>query len=87
MFVDRYVKNTNLAPSEDDVIPNRLNHVVNCLTNISINLSAAKGGIEDAGFALETTQLAKNQILQQASTAILTKANASKQNVLGLLRS
>jgi flagellin len=45
------------------------------------------GRIEDADFALETTRLAKGQILQQASTAILAKANASKQNVLGLLRS
>ena len=45
------------------------------------------GRIEDADFALETTRLAKGQILQQASTAILAQANASKQNVLGLLRS
>ena len=46
----------------------------------------AKGGIEDADFALETTNLAKNQILQQASTAMLAQANASKQNVLSLLQ-
>ena len=46
-----------------------------------------RGKIEDADFALETTELAKNQILQQASTAMLAQANASKQNVLGLLRS
>ena len=67
-------------------ISNRLNHTVNNLTNISSNLSAAKGGIEDADFALETTNLAKNQILQQASTAMLAQANASKQNVLSLLQ-
>ena len=50
------------------------------------NLSAAQGGIEDADFAHETTMLAKNQILQQASTAMLAQANASKQNVLSLLQ-
>ena len=50
------------------------------------NVSAAKGGIEDADFALETTNLAKNQILQQASTAMLAQANAAKQNVLSLLQ-
>jgi flagellin len=35
---------------------------------------------------VETTQLAKNQILQQASTAMLAQANASKQGVLSLLQ-
>ena len=72
--------------SELGAVSNRLNHTVNNLTNISSNLSAAKGGIEDADFALETTSLAKNQILQQASTAMLAQANASKQNVLSLLQ-
>ena len=67
-------------------ISNRLNHTVNNLTNISANLSAAQGSIEDADFAKETTDLAKNQILQQASTAMLAQANASKQNVLSLLQ-
>jgi flagellin len=42
--------------------------------------------LEAAVFALETTNLAKNQILQQASTAMLAQANASKQNVLSLLQ-
>lgn len=72
--------------SELGAVSNRLNHTVNNLTNMSTNLSAARGGIEDADFALETTELAKNQILQQASTAMLAQANASKQNVLVLLR-
>ena len=72
--------------SELGAVSNRLNHTVNNLTNMSTNLSAARGAIEDADFALETTELAKNQVLQQASTAMLAQANASKQNVLGLLR-
>ena len=84
--IDTAIKNVNIQRSELGAVSNRLNHTVNNLTNISSNLSAAKGGIEDADFALETTSLAKNQILQQASTAMLAQANASKQNVLSLLQ-
>jgi flagellin len=84
--VDAAIKTVNDQRSELGAVSNRLNHTVNNLTNISSNLSAAKGGIEDADFALETTNLAKNQILQQASTAMLAQANASKQNVLSLLQ-
>jgi flagellin len=85
-FIDDAIKQVNVQRSELGAVSNRLNHTVNNLTNISSNLSAAKGGIEDADFALETTNLAKNQILQQASTAMLAQANASQQNVLALLR-
>jgi flagellin len=84
--IDTAIQTVNIQRSELGAVSNRLNHTVNNLTNISSNLSAAKGGIEDADFALETTNLAKNQILQQASTAMLAQANASKQNVLSLLQ-
>ena len=85
-LIDTAIKTVNIQRSQLGAVSNRLNHTVNNLTNISSNLSAAKGGIEDADFALETTNLAKNQILQQASTAMLAQANASKQNVLSLLQ-
>jgi flagellin len=84
--IDEAIKDVNVQRSQLGAVSNRLNHTVNNLTNISSNLSAARGGIEDADFALETTNLAKNQILQQASTAMLAQANASKQNVLSLLQ-
>ena len=84
--VDAAIQKVNHQRSQLGAASNRLNHTVNNLTSISANLSAAKGGIEDADFALETTNLAKNQILQQASTAMLAQANASKQNVLSLLQ-
>jgi flagellin len=84
--IDSAIEEVNIQRSKLGAVSNRLNHTVNNLTNISSNLSAAKGGIEDADFALETTNLAKNQILQQASTAMLAQANASKQNVLSLLQ-
>jgi flagellin len=84
--IDAAIKAVNTQRSELGAVSNRLSHTVNNLTNISANLSAAKGGIEDADFAVETTDLAKNQILQQASTAMLAQANAAKQNVLSLLQ-
>ena len=84
--IDNAIKIVNIQRSKLGAVSNRLSHTVNNLTNISSNLSAAQGGIEDADFAKETTSLAKNQILQQASTAMLAQANASKQNVLSLLQ-
>jgi flagellin len=84
--IDAAMKSVSTQRSELGAISNRLSHTVSNMTNVSTNLSAARGGIEDADFALETTQLAKNQILQQASTAMLAQANASKQNVLSLLQ-
>jgi flagellin len=65
---------------------NRIDSTVSNLTNIVSNLDAGRGRIEDADFAAETTNLAKTQILQQASTAMLAQANASKQGVLSLLQ-
>jgi flagellin-like hook-associated protein FlgL len=84
--IDNAIKTVNIQRSKLGAVSNRLSHTVNNLTNISSNLSAVQGGIEDADFAKETTDLAKNQILQQASTAMLAQANASKQNVLSLLQ-
>jgi flagellin len=56
------------------------------MTNNSMNLSTALSRVADADFASESTNLAKTQILQQASTAMLAQANASKQSVLQLLQ-
>ena len=84
--IDDAIQTVNIQRSTLGAVSNRLSHTINNLTNISSNLSAAQGGIEDADFAHETTMLAKNQILQQASTAMLAQANASKQNVLSLLQ-
>ena len=82
--VDFAIQALNTQRFELDVVSNRLNHTISNLTNISSNLSAARVSIEDADCALETTNLAKTQILQQASIAMLVQANASKQNVLSL---
>lgn len=64
----------------------RLESVVNNLTNNVTNLSDARSRIEDTDYSAETTALAKAQILSQASTAMLSQANQSSQNVMSLLR-
>ena len=84
--LDTAIQTLNTQRAELGAISNRLDSTVSNLTNISSNLQAGRGRIEDADFAAETTSLAKSQILQQASTAMLAQANASKQNVLSLLQ-
>ena len=64
----------------------RLESAVNNLTNNVTNLSDARSRIEDADYNSEATALAKAQILNQASTAMLSQANQSQQNVLSLLK-
>mgnify|MGYP001806813206 CR=1 FL=1 len=64
---------------------NRLESAVNNLTSNMTNLSDARSRIEDADFSTESTNLAKAQILSQASTAMLSQANQSQQGVLKLL--
>ena len=65
---------------------NRLDHAISNFQNIATNLATAKGRIEDADFASETSNLARTQVLQQASMAMLAQANASKQNILSLFQ-
>lgn len=84
--LDTAIASVNKQRGALGAVSNRLDSTVANLTNISTNLQAGKGRIEDADFAAETTNLAKTQILQQASTAMLAQANASKQNVLSLLQ-
>lgn len=67
-------------------ISNRLDHTMSNLTNIVTNTEGARSRIADADFATESTNLAKQQILQQAATSMLAQANASKQSVLSLLQ-
>jgi len=84
--IDTAIQTVNNQRATLGAVSNRLDSTVSNLTNISSNLQAGRGRIEDADFAAETTSLAKSQILQQASTAMLAQANASKQNVLSLLQ-
>ncbi len=65
---------------------NRLQATVSSLVNRATNLSEARSRIQDANFSDESTNLAKAQILSQASTAMLAQANQAQQGVLSLIR-
>jgi flagellin len=67
-------------------LQNRFTSVVSSLSAAAENLSAARSRIQDADFAAETAQLTRNQILQQAGTAMLAQANQLPNTVLTLLR-
>ncbi|MBI4829912.1 MAG: flagellin FliC [Nitrospinae bacterium] len=66
-------------------VQNRLVHTINNLQVSSENLQAAESQIRDADYSLEISQFTRNQILVQASTAILAQANLVPQTVLQLL--
>ena len=63
-----------------------LTHAADNLANVSANTDQSRSRIQDADYAVETTNLARTQIIAQASTAMLAQANQSKQSVLALLR-
>jgi len=84
--IDVAIATVNTARAKLGSTSNRLESTVSNLSNISTNLAAGLGRVQDADFATETTNLARTQILQQASMAMLAQANASKQGVLSLLQ-
>ena len=83
--LDDAIKAVSTERGNLGAISNRLSSTIANLDQVGVNLSASKGRIADADFAAETGNLAKNQILQQAATAMLAQANASKGNILTLI--
>ena len=67
-------------------LQNRMQYSISSVTQAAMNIEIARGRITDADFAVETTVLAKHQILAQAASAMLAQANQSKQSVLTLLQ-
>ena len=66
-------------------LQNRFQSTIRNLSNISENVSAARSQIKDTDFATETANLTRNQIIQQASTTVLSQANQRPQAALSLL--
>ena len=64
---------------------NKLNHIENNKINIELGLNKSLSNINDANFALETAKLASNQILQQASTSMVTQATNVSKHLLQIL--
>ena len=85
--IDNAISTISTRRGELGAFSNRLSSTIANLDNISVNLSSARGRIQDTDFAEETSNLAKSQIMQQAATAMLAQANASKGSVLTLIQS
>ena len=85
-LVDTAIDNLGTEREQLGALMNRLDYTMSNLTNMSTNLSLAKGRIEDADFAAESSNLARTQVLQQASMSMLAQANAAKQNILALFQ-
>lgn len=66
-------------------VQNRFTHTISNLANVEENVSASRSRIQDTDFALETAEMTKNQILQQAGTSILSQANQIPQAAISLL--
>lgn len=84
--IDEAIKAIDSQRADLGAVQNRFENTISNLQNIAENVSAARGRIQDTDFAAETANLTKNQILQQAGTAILAQANQLPQAVLSLLR-
>ena len=84
--LDTALQTLNSRRASLGALSNRVDHIISNNTNIAINIAKSISRIEDADFAAEITNLAKQQIIQQASIAMLAQANASKQNILNLLQ-
>ena len=84
--IDSAITTLNTRRSDLGAAQNRLEHTVNSLGVAVENLTASESRIRDADVAELSSQMASNQILQQAGTAVLAQANQASQSVLTLLR-
>lgn len=84
--IDGALKRVDAERGDLGATMNRMEHTIDNLSNTVVNTEMSRGRLEDADMAAETAKLAKNQILQQAATAMLGQANQSMQTILTLLR-
>ncbi len=86
IIIDQAIQKIDAQRADLGAVQNRFENTIANLQNIAENVSAARGRIKDTDFAAETAALSKNQIMQQAGTAILAQANQLPQSVLSLLQ-
>ena len=67
-------------------VSNRFDHIIDNLQNVIMNTVQSKSRIVDADFSIETTNLTRNTVLQQAATSMLAQANAQKNSILALIQ-
>lgn len=86
LAIDQAIQKVDAQRADLAAVQNRFESTIGNLQNVSENVTAARGRIQDTDFAAETAILSKQQILQQAGTAILAQANQLPQTVLSLLK-
>jgi len=84
--LDTLITNVSASRAKYGAYINRLEYASDNLMNVAQNTDASRSRIEDADYAAETSELARTQIIAQASTAMLAQANQAKQSVLALLQ-
>ncbi|MCF6252464.1 MAG: hypothetical protein L3J75_14545 [Methylococcaceae bacterium] len=84
-IIDGALSNIDSNRADLGAIQNRFTSTISNLSVSIENISAARSRIQDTDFASETAELTRNQILQQAGTAMLAQANQLPQSVLSLL--
>ena len=84
--IDDALTYVNAERSKLGAIENRLGHTIDNLSNVITNTEASRSRIMDTDYGVETAELARSQIIQQAATAMLAQANQSTQSVLSLLQ-
>ena len=67
-------------------VSNRFDHIIDNLQNVIMNTVSSQSRIVDADFSIETTNLTRNTVLQQAATSMLAQANAQKNSILSLIQ-
>ncbi|AZO94004.1 flagellin [Halocella sp. SP3-1] len=83
--LDAAISSISATRSDFGAVQNRLEHTIKNLATTEENLQASESRIRDADMAAQMADLTKNQILQQAGTAMLAQANTKSQTVLSLL--
>jgi flagellin len=81
-----YVELLDTQRSQLGAYQNRLEYTLSNITELSTNLTASRSRVVDTDYASETANLTRNQILQQAATAMLAQANQMPNVILTLLK-
>jgi len=83
--IDAAISTVGATRADLGALQNRFQSTIRNLSNITENVSGARSRIKDTDFATETASLTRNQIIQQASTTVLSQANQRPQSALSLL--
>jgi flagellin len=85
-LIDTAIGTLNTQRSTIGAAVNRLSHALDNLTSVATNATESRSKVEDTDYATATSDLARQQIIAQAATAILAQANQQPQYVLSLLK-